>query len=229
MQTSYHVQSALSDLSGNGLSASGLLCVRDPPPHSPCPLLGLIPVLALDCVVLISRSKNKGICPGEMLPYLHIAPSPAVSCSFPQQSLVIINNPWLLLPTAHGWLHSQTSYLGHAHQPLYLLGFYSIADCLPPFSHDLFISTLLNNGISLLSLGLLGMGKPVYLTAFMYLNQFLPGLGRCRKRRSTHSERDLRIEKYVSFHKDARDPLWTFCFLLHTSFNVDKSFGHPQD
>lgn len=117
------------------------------------------------------------------------------------------NNPWLLSTILGcyyqqpmvGFTAKQLSYLGHAHQPLYLLGFYSIADCLPPFSHDLFTSTLLNNGISLLSLGLLGMGKPVYLTAFMYLNQFLPGLGRCRKRRSTLTFRKGLKDRKICF------------------------------
>lgn len=69
IQIIYHVQFILLDLSGKVLEGFRVFAHVDPTllsqplAKSPCPLLILIHVLLLSCVVLISRSQNKNICP----------------------------------------------------------------------------------------------------------------------------------------------------------------------
>lgn len=91
------MQSSFSDPSENGSEGFRGLGSSCSPCYHPSPLLNLIPELALDCIVLISRNKNSLF--RKVLPYVHMAPSPATFCSFSQcyqQSLcVITNNPWL--------------------------------------------------------------------------------------------------------------------------------------
>lgn len=148
------------------LRASGLLCGLDPP-SSACHFS--ISFLCLHWTVLClspgTRTRTFALekrCPTSTQPLLqtHLVLSHNNPCllstilgSYYQQSMV-------------GFTSKQLSAFGTCTSASYLLCFYTIADCLLPFSHDLFTSTLLNNGISLLSLG---MGKPVYLSAFMYL------------------------------------------------------------
>lgn len=70
-------------------------------PHTVHAHFDLIPALELCCAYLWEPEHGR-LAPEKCCPYLHIASSPAISCSFSQH--VITNNPWLLLPTILGQL-----------------------------------------------------------------------------------------------------------------------------
>lgn len=147
-----------------GLKASGLLCGLHPP--TVCAHFS-ISFLFLHWTVLCLSPETRArmfalekCCPISTYPYM----------PYLQPYLVLShNNPWLLSTilgcyyeqSVVGFTAKEPTAFGTCTSASYLLGFYTIADCLPP-SLGLFTSTPLNHQISLLSLGLLGMYLCIY-------------------------------------------------------------------
>lgn len=99
--------------------------------NSPCLLFDLCPVLELHCVVLISRSQNKGICPRKCC---HISSVPLL----PSHHVLYHN---ILLPTILGWLHVYST-IGVWDTHLCLLGFYTV------ISNTVLIQSIINYSLS---------------------------------------------------------------------------------
>lgn len=120
------MQSSFSDPSENGQRALGVMGALDPPAtihlHFSASFLNLCRIVLLSWIV--SRNKTKDVFHRKVLPYIHIAPSPATFCFFSQ--CVITNSPWLLATilvfyyqqslvgssASHYWC------LRHTHEPL---------------------------------------------------------------------------------------------------------------
>lgn len=77
-------------------------------PYNPFQLVRLIPVLVLNCAVLISSNKNKDFCHRICYPTSAWPPSPTIARYY-QQSPVTADNPCLLLPVILGWLRNHSA------------------------------------------------------------------------------------------------------------------------